>query len=75
MTDLLVNHKYHWDDILYIVRPFIYVYSVMIYGRKSYTPIKISLAIDLVTILLSVQRVMRALALEKRNKLKKGDLK
>jgi hypothetical protein len=54
LANMLVNHRYHWDDLLFIVRPFVYVYSVMMYGRKSYIPIKISFAIDLVIIVLLV---------------------
>lgn len=56
----LFNHKYHLDDILMIIRPFIYVYSIMKCGRKSYTPIKISLAMDLISIIVSLNRLIKA---------------
>lgn len=54
----LFNHRYHLDDIIMIIRPFIYVYSVMKYGRKSYTPIKISLALDIISILVTLSRLI-----------------
>jgi hypothetical protein len=33
------GRKYHIDDVIAIVRPFVYVYSVWKCGRKSYQPI------------------------------------
>jgi len=40
------------SDILHIIRPVIYVYLVMKHGKKSWIPIKVSLAIDIVIIFL-----------------------
>lgn len=53
----LAGIRYNLDDILYIIRPFIYVYSVMKFGKKSYQPLKIALVIDLVSIVLSIIRL------------------
>lgn len=61
----LFNHRYHLDDIIMIIRPFIYVYSVMKYGRKSYTPIKISLALDIISILVTLSRLIQAASPQK----------
>ena len=55
-----MTNRYHLDDILYILRPFIYVYSVMKYGRKSYTPVKISFMLDVVAIMVSIRRLSKA---------------
>lgn len=60
IAKLFTSSKYHWDDILYIARPVVYVYSVMQYGRQSYTPIKISLVMDLITIYLLIQKLQRS---------------
>ena len=54
------NHRYHIDDIINIFRPFIFVYLVMKHGRKSYQPIKISLMLDLISILISFSRLIQA---------------
>jgi hypothetical protein len=43
-----------------IIRPFVYVYSVMKYGRRSYTPIKIAAVIDLISIFITMIRLIRA---------------
>ena len=56
----LFNHRYHMDDIIQIVRPFVYVYAVMKYGHKSFTPLKISFALDVISILISVSRLIQA---------------
>lgn len=57
---LLFNQRYHLDDIINIFRPFIFVYLVMKHGRKSYQPIKVSLILDLVSILISFSRLIQA---------------
>ena len=57
---LLFNHRYHIDDIINIFRPFIFVYLVMKHGRKSYEPIKISLLLDMISILISFSRLIQA---------------
>ena len=59
-ANLVVNNRYSLDDILHIIRPFIYVYSVMKFGRRSYKPIKIALAIDMVSIFVSMTRLIRS---------------
>jgi len=56
----LFNHRYHLDDIINIVRPFIYVYSIIKYGHKSYTPVKISLLLDLIGIVITLSRLIQA---------------
>ena len=48
ICDLLINRHHAIDELLNIVRPFIYVYSVVKFGRKSFKPIKISLLIDVI---------------------------
>jgi len=58
---------FHLDDFLFFVRPCVYVFSVMNHGRKSYAPIKIALAMDLVAVMCAVRR------LSTDEKLKKGD--
>ena len=40
------------SDILHIIRPVIYLYLVMKHGKKSWIPVKVSFAIDLVIIFL-----------------------
>ena len=60
IVNFLFNHRYHLDDIISIVRPFIYVYSVMKCGNRSYTPIKLSLALDVISILVSFSRLIQA---------------
>jgi VanZ family protein len=48
IASFLFSNRYHLDDIIMIVRPFIFVYSVMQYGHKSFTPVKISLILDFI---------------------------
>ena len=55
---MLFNHRYHLDDIITIVRPFIYIYSIIRCGSKSYTPIRISLILDIISILVSFSRFL-----------------
>ena len=67
LSSMIVNNKYHLDDILYILRPFVYVYSVMKYGKKSYKPIKIAFIIDAVSILLSLNRLRKSMSRKSKN--------
>ena len=60
LQNFLYNHHYHFDDILNIVRPFVYVFTVMKYGHKSYTPIKVSLTIDIISIFVSISRLIKS---------------
>jgi hypothetical protein len=70
-TNLFFNNRYNLDDILYILRPFIYVYSVMKYGRRSFKPIKIALVLDIVSIGISLIRLIRsANSKDKKHKLR-----
>lgn len=46
------------SDVLHIVRPLVYVCLVMKHGKKSWVPIQISLAIDLLIIMLVVLRLL-----------------
>ena len=57
---LVFNHRYHLDDILIIVRPFVYLFCICKFGRKSTTPIKVSALLDLIALMLSFSRVMQA---------------
>ena len=52
--------KYHLDDLLHILRPFVYVFSVLKHGQQSYKPIKISFMMDLVASLVSLLRLVKA---------------
>jgi len=61
LASLIFSHKYHLDDILYILRPFVYVYCVMKYGRKSYYPLKVAGVMDAVSIFISVSRLLIAM--------------
>jgi mannose/fructose/N-acetylgalactosamine-specific phosphotransferase system component IID len=60
VINFLFSNRYHLDDIIVIVRPFIFVYCVMQYGHKSYTPIKISFVLDMISILLSFSRLVQS---------------
>ena len=57
---LLINRYHSIDEILNIIRPFIYVYSVIKFGRKSFKPIKISLLIDVIQTGFSLLRLYRS---------------
>ena len=46
--NLLLNSKFSIDELINIVRPVIYVYSILRFGRRSFKPIKISLALDII---------------------------
>lgn len=60
ISNMCVGTKYSLDEILAIIRPVLYVWSVMRFGRKSWTPIKISLVLDLVQIVIGVTRLSRS---------------
>ncbi len=62
-----VGHKYSLDELVHIVRPVIYVWCVMKFGRKSYIPIKISFALDVIHILISAVRLVRSNQYENKN--------
>lgn len=48
IADACVGSKYSLDELIAIVRPLIYVWCVLRFGRKSYFPVKVSFALDLV---------------------------
>jgi hypothetical protein len=48
------------SDILHIIRPVVYVYLVMKHGKKSWVPIKVSLAMDLLIIFLVFLKLIGA---------------
>ena len=43
-----------------ILRPLIYVFLLVKYGRKSYTPVKVAFCVDIVSILFSIYRFKKA---------------
>ena len=45
---LLLNSKFSIDELINIVRPVIYVWSILRFGRRSFKPLKISFALDLI---------------------------
>ena len=59
LQSLIINHRYHIDDILAIIRPFVYTYAVLKCGRRSYQPLKIALALDSVMLLTTMARLVR----------------
>lgn len=56
----MFKNKFRLDDILFIIRPFVYMISIVKYGKKSYEPIKIALAIDVSSIILSIIRIIKS---------------
>lgn len=48
------------SDILHIIRPFVYIFLVMKHGKKSWIPIQISLAMDLLIIFLVFLKLIGA---------------
>ena len=58
--NLLLNSKFSIDELINIVRPVIYVYCVMRFGRRSFKPIKISLVLDVVQAFFSMLRLRRS---------------
>lgn len=47
IANVCVGSRYALDEVIAIVRPVVYVWAVMKYGRKSYTPIKLSAVLDI----------------------------
>ena len=66
LLNLLLN-----PDILNIISPFIYVYLVIKYGKKSWTPVQVSLAIDAFTAFLVGLRLIGS---QKLRSIEKRDL-
>lgn len=60
ISNLCVGTKYSLDEIVAIVRPVIYVWCVVRFGRKSWLPIKICLLLDLIQIMIGVTRLSRS---------------
>ena len=60
IANLFVGSKYSLDELIAIIRPVVYVYSVMKFSRKSYTPIKICLVLDVVQIVIGMVRLNRS---------------
>ena len=56
----LLNSKFSIDELINIVRPVIYLYSILRFGRRSFKPIKISLALDIVQVIFSCLRLWRS---------------
>ena len=48
------------SDILHIIRPVVYVFLVMKHGKKSWIPIKISFAMDIIIIFLVFLKLIGA---------------
>ena len=46
--NMLLNSKFSIDELINIVRPVIYLYAILRFGRRSFKPIKISLALDII---------------------------
>ena len=59
------------SDILHIIRPFVYIFLVMKHGKKSWVPIQISLAMDLLIIFLVFLKLIGA---EKLRTIERRDL-
>ena len=57
---LLLSSKFCIDEIINIVRPVVYLWSILKFGRKSFKPLKISFALDLVQIFFSLLRIWRS---------------
>ena len=60
ITGLLHINLFYLDDLLFIIRPAVYVGQLMIHGRKSYVPIKTALYLDITAILLSIYRLYKS---------------
>lgn len=46
------------NDVLAILRPLVYVLLVMKYGKKSWFPVKVNIAMDLFIMLLGIFKMM-----------------
>lgn len=60
ICSLLLNKRFCIDELLNIARPVVYVYCVLKFGRRSYTPIKVSLLFDVFQLLFSAVRLWRS---------------
>lgn len=60
IANVCVGSRYALDEVIAIVRPVVYVWAVMKYGRKSYTPIKLSAVLDILQIVIGVTRLFRS---------------
>ena len=58
--NLLLNSRFSIDELINIVRPVVYLYAILRFGRKSFRPLKISLVMDLVQIFFSCLRLWRS---------------
>lgn len=58
--NMLLNSRFSIDELINIARPVIYLYSILRFGRRSFKPLKISLALDLVQIIFSCLRLWRS---------------
>lgn len=70
LTKFLIASKISVDEVINIVRPVVYVWSIIKYGRKSYRPLKISFVLDLVQITMGVMRLVRSSEYENKNRVK-----
>jgi len=57
LKKLLCSRKFKIIEILLILRPFIYMYMLIKLGQNSYKPFFVSLIIEIIGILMSIQRV------------------
>jgi len=63
--DAVHFERMHFDDLLNIVRPFLYVFVVNKWGRKSYFPIKVALLVDLAAAVITFVRLNKGDRLKK----------
>ena len=56
----LLNGIVFNSEILHILRPFVYVFLVMQHGKKSWVPVQVSLAIDILIIFLVFLKLIGA---------------
>lgn len=68
MVEAFSFPQFHIDDLLFFVRPCIYVFAVMTHGRKSFAPIKIALILDLIAVLCAMKRLSTDDKLKKNEK-------
>ena len=57
VSQTVFNNRLNLDELLYIIRPVVYVYLVYKHGRMSYYPIKVCLVLDLIAISISFRRL------------------
>lgn len=70
LSNFLIASKISIDEVINIVRPVVYVWSIIKFGRKSYRPLKISFFLDLVQIIIGVMRLVRSSGYESKNRVK-----